>query len=674
MTTHIRTTATALVLATAAAGLATLPASTAHAATTCSTGVWVASYYANTTFKGSPKKTACDASINENYGTGHPAGIALPNDNFGVRWSLTRDFGSGGPFTFTAAARDGIRVYLDSSLKINLWKDVSTTQNKTLNLTVPKGRHTLRVDFAAFKSAANVKFTYAPRTSASVDKTGPLTPTGLKAPATGHAFTLAWTKGAEMDLAGYRVYRRTGSGSWVRISGAPAVTSTSYRDLPASTGAKYSYAVAAVDKAGNASALSAAVTVTSIDEQAPATPTGLKVAATADGRGYALTWNAIADAVKYQVYRATSATGPWTALGTPSGASYTDTTAASRTTYLYAVHAVDAAGNLSGRSAAAGTAPLVIRPVAPHDVAATPLVNLLGVKLTWSLPAAQDVGTYTVYRSTTSPVNPATATRVTCTIDHEGNLGADPARYSCTDSSMSLRRGVTYHYAVTQSADGLTSAPSNEVTFTVPGDEVPPALVSGLTAEPTEYGVRLHWDPNTEPDLARYTVYSGELYEDDGQWTCFGHAVEWLGPDATGYLAERLPDGERGCYFVDAEDTWGNSMFLWEQEASVVEFTELDLTPSVATPEDSPVRLTAEDVLSGVRLGWDGVSGAAGYRVYRWDRAAGRYESLTPDPVTGTAWTDTTAPRGTTHYYWVTAVDADGTESAPGGASVILAP
>ncbi|MFF3562121.1 PA14 domain-containing protein [Streptomyces sp. NPDC002574] len=674
MTTYIRTTATALVLATASAGLATLPAGTAHATITCKTGEWTATYYPNTTFKGAPKRTVCDASINENYGTGDPAGVTLPKDNFGVRWSLTRDFGSGGPFAFTASTRDGIRVYVDGARRIDLWKDVSTTQNRTLNLTVPKGRHTLRVDYAACKGTANVKFTYAPRTTASVDKTRPLTPTGLKAPATGHAFTLAWTRGAEMDLAGYRVYRRVGSGSWVRVSGAPTVTSTSYRDLPPSNGARYSYAITSVDKAGNASALSAAVTVTSIDEQAPATPTGLKVVATADGRGYALTWNAIADAVKYQVYRATSATGPWTPLGTPPGASYTDSTAASRTTYVYAVTAVDAAGNSSGRSTTAGAAPLVIRPVAPRDLAATPLVNLLGVTLTWSLPAAQDVGTYTVYRSTTSPVDPATATRVTCTVDHEGNLGADPARYSCTDNNASLRRGVTYHYVVTQSADGLTSAPSNDVTYTVPGDEVPPALVSGLTVEPTEYGVRLHWDPNTESDLARYTVYRGELYEDDEQRTCLGHAVEWLAPDATEYLAERLPDGERGCYFVDAEDTWGNSLFTSEREVSVVEFTELDLTPSVATPEGSPVELTAEDVVSGVRLGWNEVAGAAGYRVYRWDRAAGRYESLTPDPVTGTAWTDTTAPRGTTHYYWVTAVDADGTESAPGGASAILAP
>ncbi|MEU1537458.1 PA14 domain-containing protein [Actinacidiphila glaucinigra] len=672
MTTSIRARATALALATTAAGLA-LPAGAAHAATTCSTGVWVASYYANTTFKGTPKKTACDTSINENYGTGDPAGVTLPKDNFGVRWNLTRDFGSGGPFTLTAAARDGIRVYLDGTRRIDLWKDVTTTRTKTLNLTIPKGRHTLRVDFAAFKGSANVKFTYAPRTSASVDKTKPLTPTGLKAPASGHAFSLAWTKGAEMDLAGYRVYRRTGTGAWARIGGGAPVTTTSFRDLPPATGAKYSYAVTSVDKAGNASAMSSAVTVTSIDEQAPPVPSGLKAAVTGDGRGYALAWSPNADTSAYQVYRATSAAGPWTLLGTAAAPSYTDAKVAPRTQYFYSVIATDAAGNISGRSAAASAAPLAIRPDAPRDVAAVPSGSVIAVKVTWSLPREQAVGSYTVYRSTTSPVDPSTATALGCAIRGEGELGGATAQFSCDDQA-SLQRGVTYHYAVTQTADGLESPLSGEASVTFPGDEEPPALVSGLTVVPTEYGVRLHWDPNTEPDLARYTVYRGEVYEDEEERVCLASAVEWLSPGTTEYFAERLPDGEEGCYFVDATDTSGNSLFLSERETNVVEFKELDLTPSVGTPEGSPVGLTAHAVSDGVRLGWNDVADAVGYLVYRWDRDTGRYESVTPEPVTGTAWTDTTAARGTTHFYWVRAVYADGTESLPGGGHAILTP
>ncbi|WP_328725850.1 hypothetical protein [Streptomyces sp. NBC_00259] len=71
--------------------------SPAHAATvTCADGVWKATYHANTTLTGTPRRTVCDAAISENYGTGAPAGTTLPKDNFSVRWTTARDFGSAG--------------------------------------------------------------------------------------------------------------------------------------------------------------------------------------------------------------------------------------------------------------------------------------------------------------------------------------------------------------------------------------------------------------------------------------------------------------------------------------------------------------------------------------------------------------------------------------------------
>lgn len=72
---------------------------------------------------------------------------------------MTRDFGSGGPFALPVTAQDGIRVYLDGTRKIDLWKNVSSTVKKTVNVTVPSGKHT-------------------PRTTATVDKVKPLTPSG----------------------------------------------------------------------------------------------------------------------------------------------------------------------------------------------------------------------------------------------------------------------------------------------------------------------------------------------------------------------------------------------------------------------------------------------------------------------------------------------------------------
>ncbi|MFE7515118.1 PA14 domain-containing protein, partial [Streptomyces sp. NPDC057540] len=171
MTRH-RLSALATTAALAASG-GLLTATPAAAAVTCASPVWKAEYFANTTLTGTPKLTTCDSAISENYGLGDPPGVTLPKDNFSVRWSVTRDFGSGGPFTFAAEAQDGIRVTLDGVRKIDLWKNVTTTQKKTVGLTVPAGRHTIVVSYATWTGAANVRFGYAPVTTATPDKVRP---------------------------------------------------------------------------------------------------------------------------------------------------------------------------------------------------------------------------------------------------------------------------------------------------------------------------------------------------------------------------------------------------------------------------------------------------------------------------------------------------------------------
>ncbi|MGW0581540.1 PA14 domain-containing protein [Streptomyces sp. NPDC002920] len=226
----------------------------AAADVTCSANVYKRTFYKNTSFSGSPVRTDCDSAVSESW-SGSPVS-RVPSNNFGVRWSVTRDFGSGGPFTFAVSATDGVRVYLDGARKVDLWKSTGdTARAKSVNLTVPRGKHTLRVDYVNWTGAAKVKYTYTPRTSATYDRTKPLAPVGVKTAynTTTRRTTVSWSANKEMDLAGYSLYRRpVGSGTWTKVTTTTARAHTDPLVNPDDR-TPYSYEVRARDKAGNTS-------------------------------------------------------------------------------------------------------------------------------------------------------------------------------------------------------------------------------------------------------------------------------------------------------------------------------------------------------------------------------------------------------------------------------------
>lgn len=105
------------------------------------------------------------------------------------------------------------------------------------------------------------------------------------------------------------------------------------------------------------------------------------------------------------------------------------------------------------------------------------------------------------------------------------------------------------------------------------------------------------------------------------------------------------------------------------------------MTPSVPTPEGSPLRLTATGAErdEGNRLTWSGLGddspqAAGGYRVYRWNPATSSYAKIADLGAGDSEYVDIGARLGTTSYYWVTALTADGTESLPAGDWAVTAP
>ncbi|MFE5589007.1 fibronectin type III domain-containing protein [Streptomyces sp. NPDC056549] len=564
MLTRTRLSALATTAALAASG-GLLTATPAAAAVTCTSPVWKAEYYANTTLTGTPKLTACDSAIAENYGLGNPAGVTLPKDNFSVRWSVTRDFGSGGPFTFAAEAQDGIRVTLDGVRRIDLWKNVSTTQKKTVNVTVPAGRHTVVVSYATWTGAANVKFGYAPITSPTTDKIRPLAPAGAAVTydrTLGRA-TLKWAANKEMDLAGYRVYRRLStSATWTKVGSATSlVTAVSYADSPPPTGQTYLYELRAVDKAGNESPGGPDLTVVSVDRTPTAAPAG--VTATDGATSVVLAWRPVTGAAKYTVHRQrTGTTDPVAQVATGvTATTWKDTAAAERTGYTYWVSAVDAAGNTSPRTAISGTHG-DYAPGAPKGLTVLDASNAVRQHdLRWTAPADTDVVSYNVYR--------------------DGSLLGTASGTFYNDHSA-VWHGTTYQYMVTAvDRAGHESPASAEAVITTEGDLIAPAAVTGVRATPREDGVLVEWDASTEPDLKRYEVYRAEKYDDgDGGFVWLAHRVEYLSKDATSFLHPADADGETVMYGVLAVDQWENLLDVTDPSLNWAEVTELGTPPA----------------------------------------------------------------------------------------------
>jgi chitodextrinase len=174
------------------------------------------------------------------------------------------------------------------------------------------------------------------------DTQAPTGPAALSAsPTSSSTVQLSWPAAADnIGVAGYRVYRGT-----TQIA---QITALSHLDSGLTPGTTYSYQVRAYDAAGNlgAPASASATTPGAGDTAAPSVPTGL-AATVQKGRKVVLSWNASNDdvgVVGYDLYRNGSL------IAGPAGTSYNDRPG--RGTFMYQVRARDAAGNVSGLSAA----------------------------------------------------------------------------------------------------------------------------------------------------------------------------------------------------------------------------------------------------------------------------------------------------------------------------------
>ena len=142
---------------------------------------------------------------------------------------------------------------------------------------------------------------------------------------------IKWT--AVSGASKYYVYRSGSSNGTYKYVGT--TTATNYTDNKANAGYTYYYKVKAVSKVS-----SGANSYYSVVIGATCHCARPSVKITTSNGSPRLTWNAVAGANKYEIYRATSKNGSYTKMFTTSNLSYTNTSAKAGTTYYYKVKAV----------------------------------------------------------------------------------------------------------------------------------------------------------------------------------------------------------------------------------------------------------------------------------------------------------------------------------------------
>ncbi|HEX8172607.1 MAG TPA: right-handed parallel beta-helix repeat-containing protein [Thermoanaerobaculia bacterium] len=292
-----------------------------------------------------------------------------------------------------------------------------------------------------FSSGAAVK------PAPTLDTIAPSIPGNLRVLTAGPAgVTLSWNAATDnVGVSVYKIYRRG-----VEVA---AIAATTWTDTNLADETSYSYAVKAVDAAGNLSGSSDAVSVSSsmlTDGDAPTAPAALRASEIAKD-AVLLSWNGSTDNVGvtgYRVFRGT------TLVATVTTTSYRDLNLTAGTTYTYQISAVDKAGNQSGGSnvlTVATTAAIIdadtIAPTAPVKLAAA-AVTATSVSLGWS--ASRDdvaVVRYDIYR---------------------GNVKVGSAS-STTWTDRMVLAGQSYTYQVFAfDAAGNRSSASNTITVKTP--------------------------------------------------------------------------------------------------------------------------------------------------------------------------------------------------------------
>jgi chitodextrinase len=439
---------------------------------------------------------------------------------------------------------------------------------------------------------------------------------------TDRSVSISWSPATDnVRVAGYQIFRNgtlagTGSGTQFNDSGLSPSTS-------------YSYQVLAFDAAGNQSARSAALSITTraADTTPPSAPGAPSSGATTPS-SIALSWAASADnygVAEYQVFRNGAL------AGTTATANFIDTGLQPSTAYSYTIKAKDAAGNLSAASPAASAS------TAAGNVATVYYRTPTGWT-TVNLHYSPNGGTWTAV--------PGVAMSVACTGWHRytANLGGAIGLAATFNNGSGVwdNKGGQ-NYALGTGIQVVQNGAISSGTDPCATDTQAPSAPTGLAGNAIDANsVNLTWAAaGDNVGVAGYRIYRGG--------TQIGSATA-----GTGYIDNTAQPSTAYSYTVRAYDAAGN-VSAASNSVSVTTPARADTqAPSV------PGALSASAVTStSLTLGWSASTdnvGVSSYSIFR--------NGVQIGSTAATSFAVSGLTAGTAYSFTVKAQDAVGNLSA----------
>ena len=354
-----------------------------------------------------------------------------------------------------------------------------------------------------------------------------------------------------------------------------------------------------------------------------------------------------------------------TQVGTPTGASFTDTGLTASNSYTYTVEATDSGNNTSVQSSGKTFTTVADNeaPNAPGSPAAT-AASAGQVNLSWSAstdnpsPGGVGVDGYNIYRCTGASCTPST----TASTPVNGSTLVSGTSYN--DTTVSASTGYSYVITAVDNV-GNESSPSTVVHATTPaptcsGNPTQPGTPTAGTRTVTS--VSFSWAASTASTGCTLNGY--HIYQVNGSTYTLITSVT----GGTTVTITALTPNTSYTYAVQAFDTSGHT-----SSQSGAQITIATLADTTAPTAPGSVTATAASA-SQVNLSWSASTdniGVTGYKVYRSDKG-----STAIVTVSGTtlSYSDTAVTASTTYTYQVSAIDGAGNESAKTSSNSVTTP